>query len=196
MRKCFNILEYVDAGASVSETEIGVGGTSAWKLCTLSTKTSLAFYFEVVNAHSNEIPPGTAFFIQFVTQYQHGSGQRRLRVCTIARRWCDAAQIQDLSAAFDQEAAAVIMARLSVFKTEHEEVFDIMRWLDRMLIRVAAKFGDYHKEDPQSFRLASNFSLYPQFMFHLRRSQFLQVGCSLPISTFVSMVHCLTASND
>ncbi|KAG0630568.1 hypothetical protein M758_1G188200 [Ceratodon purpureus] len=157
-----------------------LGGTSAWKLCTLSNKTSLAFYFEVVNAHSNEIPPGTAFFIQFVTQYQHGSGQLRLRVCTIARRWCDAAQIQDLSAAFDQEAAAVVMARLAVFKTEHEEVFDIMRWLDRMLIRVAAKFGDYNKEDPQSFRLASNFSLYPQFMFHLRRSQFLQVFNNTP----------------
>lgn len=167
-------------GVSVSETEVGTGGTSAWKLCTLSNKTALAFYFEVVNAHSNEIPSGTAFFIQFVTQYQHGSGQLRLRVCTIARRWCDAAQIQDLSAAFDQEAAAVVMARLAVFKTEHEEVFDIMRWLDRMLIRVAAKFGDFNKEDPQSFRFASNFSLYPQFMFHLRRSQFLQVFNNTP----------------
>lgn len=167
-------------GASVSETEVGTGGTSAWKLCTLNNKTSLAFYFEVVNAHSNTIPSGTAFFIQFITQYQHGSGQMRLRVCTISRRWCDADHVQDLSANFDQETAAVVMARLAVFKTEHEEVFDIMRWLDRMLIRVAAKFGDYTKEDPQSFRLASNFSLYPQFMFHLRRSQFLQVFNNTP----------------
>ncbi|KAH9542694.1 hypothetical protein CY35_13G021000 [Sphagnum magellanicum] len=170
-------------GVSVSETEIGIGGTSAWKLCTLNSKTAIAFYFEVVNAHSNPIPAGTAFFIQFVTQYQHGSGQTRLRVCTIARRWCDGGQVQDLAAGFDQEAAAVVMARLAVYKTEHEEVFDILRWLDRMLIRVASKFGDYQKEDPASFRLSSNFSLYPQFMFHLRRSQFLQVFNNTPDET-------------
>lgn len=160
------------AGASVSETELGVGGTSAWKLCTVNSKTGIAFYFEVVNAHSNPIPSGTAFFIQFVTQYTHGTGEVRVRVCTLARRWCDGPEVQDL---FDQEAAAVVMARLAVYKTEHEEVFDILRWLDRMLIRVASKFGDYQNEDPQSFRLSSKFSLYPQFMFHLRRSQFLQV---------------------
>jgi hypothetical protein len=35
---------------------------------------------------------------------------------------------------------------------------------------------DYVKDDPASFRLSSYFSIYPQFMFHLRRSQFLQVG--------------------
>ncbi len=37
------------------------------------------------------------------------------------------------------------------------------------------KFGEYNKDDPNSFRLPDNFTLYPQFMFHMRRSQFLQV---------------------
>lgn len=45
------------------------------------------------------------------------------------------------------------------------------------------KFGDYHKEDPNSFRFSPNFSLYPQFMFHLRRSQFLQVFNNSPDET-------------
>ena len=31
-----------------------------------------------------------------------------------------------------------------------------------MLIRLCQKFGEYHKDDPGSFRLAENFSLYPQ----------------------------------
>ena len=31
-----------------------------------------------------------------------------------------------------------------------------------MLIRLCQKFGDYHKDDPTSFQLADNFSLYPQ----------------------------------
>jgi hypothetical protein len=30
------------------------------------------------------------------------------------------------------------MARLATFKTESEEAFEILRWLDRMLIRLCA----------------------------------------------------------
>lgn len=56
----------------------------------------------------------------------------------------------------------------------------INRWLDRMLIRLVSKFGDYRKDDPQSFRLGDKFSFYPQFMYHLRRSQFLHVFNSSP----------------
>ncbi len=39
------------------------------------------------------------------------------------------------------------------------------------------RFGDYRKEDPQSFSLHENMSFYPQFMFNLRRSQFVQASC-------------------
>jgi protein transport protein SEC23 len=39
------------------------------------------------------------------------------------------------------------------------------------------------KDDPSSFRLADNFSIYPQFMFHLRRSPFLQVFNQSPDET-------------
>lgn len=45
------------------------------------------------------------------------------------------------------------------------------------------KFADYRKDDPTSFRLSDNFSIYPQFMFHLRRSQFLQVFNNSPDET-------------
>jgi protein transport protein SEC23 len=37
------------AGSSVSETEIGVGGTSTWKLCSIFPKSTFAFYFEIAN---------------------------------------------------------------------------------------------------------------------------------------------------
>ena len=43
-----------------------------------------------------------------------------------------------------------------------------MRWLDRMLIRLMSKFAEYSKDDPTSFRPSPQFSIYPQFMFHLR----------------------------
>jgi len=45
------------------------------------------------------------------------------------------------------------------------------------------KFGDFNKDDPSSFRFSEQFSLYPQFMFHLRRSQFLQVFNNSPDET-------------
>ena len=35
-------------------------------------------YFEVVNQHNAPIPQGGRGAIQFVTQYQHSSGQRRI----------------------------------------------------------------------------------------------------------------------
>ena len=42
------------------------------------------------------------------------------------------------------------------------------------------QFASYKKDDPTSFRLSPSFSIYPQFMFHLRRSQFLQTFNSSP----------------
>nr|KAF6502481.1 Sec23-like protein A, COPII coat complex component [Molossus molossus] len=168
-------------GPCVSENEIGTSGTCQWKICGLSPTTTLAIYFEVVNQHNAPIPQGGRGAIQFVTQYQHSSGQRRIRVTTIARNWADAqTQIQNIAASFDQEAAAILMARLAIYRTETEEGPDVLRWLDRQLIRLCQKFGEYHKDDPSSFRFSETFSLYPQFMFHLRRSPFLQIFNNSP----------------
>ncbi|EFA06320.2 protein transport protein Sec23A isoform X1 [Tribolium castaneum] len=168
----------------VSDTEIGMGNTVQWKMCTLTPSATIALFFEVVNQHSAPIPQGGRGCIQFITQYQHSSGQRRIRVTTIARNWADAtANIHHISAGFDQEAAAVLMARMAVYRAETDESPDVLRWVDRMLIRLCQKFGEYNKDDPNSFRLSENFSLYPQFMYHLRRSQFLQVFNNSPDET-------------
>lgn len=75
------------------------------------------------------------------------------------------------------------MARMVVYRAETDEGPDVLRWVDRMLIRLCQKFGEYGKDDANSFRLAENFSLYPQFMYHLRRSQFLQVFNNSPDET-------------
>ncbi|KAL6008250.1 Protein transport protein S23 E [Asimina triloba] len=91
--------------------------------------------------------------------------------------------MQDLVAGFDQEAAAVVMARLVSFKMEAEAEFDPIRWLDRSLIRLCSRFGDYQKDSPSSFSLSPRFSIFPQFMFHLRRSQFVQVFNNSPDET-------------
>ncbi|KAK7272372.1 hypothetical protein RJT34_28916 [Clitoria ternatea] len=164
----------------VSETEVGQGGTSVWKLNTLTDKTCIAFFFQVND--EQKIQPGSAFLIQFITRYRQGNMGLRRRVTTAARRWV-ANHSADIAAGFDQEAAAAVMARLAILRAETCYARDVIRWLDDTLIRFTSKFGDYVPEDPSSFRLSSNFSLYPQFMFHLRRSQFIDVCNTTPDET-------------
>ncbi|KAI9599239.1 putative SEC23-component of COPII coat of ER-golgi vesicle [Syncephalis fuscata] len=169
-------------GPSVGETEIGIGNTTGWKICGITPKTTVATYFEIVGQAGQPVPPGSRAMIQFTTHYQHASGQMRLRVTTVARN-CVEGGSQEIPASFDQEAAAVLMARIAVFKSELDDGPDVLRWLDRMLIRLCQKFADLRKDDPSSFRLPPNFTIYPQFMFHLRRSQFLQVFNNSPDET-------------
>jgi len=172
-------------GPSVAETEIGIGNTTAWRTGSLDGQSTFAFFFEVVNQHNNPLPPHQKGLIQFQTSYQTASGQKVLRITTLGRSWAsDPGTLQAaVSAGFDQETAACLMARLAVNKAETEESFDVLRWLDRMLIRLNSKFADYRKDDPSSFSLTPNFSLYPQFMFHLRRSHFFQVFNNSPDET-------------
>jgi hypothetical protein len=55
---------------------------------------------------------------------------RQVRVTTAARRWADSSSsTADLVAGFDQEAAAVLMARHAAFKTDYEDAFDVLRWV-------------------------------------------------------------------
>ncbi|KAG2354379.1 hypothetical protein BDR07DRAFT_1429690 [Suillus spraguei] len=128
--------------ACVGETEIGMGQTSAWRINSITPRTSAAIYFEVVTPAGQPLSPGSRGLIQFVTHHQHSSGQMRLRVTTIARNFAEA-NSPSIASSFDQEAAAVLMARIAVFKAEIDDSPDVSRWLDRMLIRLCQKFVDY-----------------------------------------------------
>lgn len=173
-------------GPAVADTAIGEGGTTAWKLCGLDKSTCLTVFFDLSSSDRSNTP-GTVnplLYLQFVTSYQNPEGQLMLRVTTVSRRWIDSAvSSEELVQGFDQETAAVVMARLTSLKMEIEEGFDATRWLDRSLIRLCSKFGDYRKDDPASFQLNPSFSLFPQFLFNLRRSQFVQVFNNSPDET-------------
>ena len=53
--------------------------------------------------------------------------------------WVDASiNTPHLAAGFDQEAAAVLMARIAIFRAETDDGPDVLRWLDRMLIRLVS----------------------------------------------------------
>ena len=118
---------------SISEVEIGIGSTTSWKFCALNPSSTLATFFEVTNQHGAPIPQGGRGCIQFITSYQHASGQRRVRVTTVARNWADpATALPHIAASFDQEAAAVLMARMAAWRAEAtDEGADVLRWVDR-----------------------------------------------------------------
>ncbi|TGZ83217.1 hypothetical protein EX30DRAFT_317252 [Ascodesmis nigricans] len=170
---------------SVGETEVGIGNTCSWKMCGITPSSSFATYFETA-AQAGPAQPQQGpqkGLIQFLTYYQHSSGQYHLRVTTIGRDMSGPSGDPSIAHSFDQETAAVLMGRIAVFKAEVDDGPDVLRWVDRMLIRLCSRFADYRKDDPTSFRLDKNFKLYPQFMFHLRRSQFLQVFNNSPDET-------------
>ncbi|OAY51240.1 protein transport protein SEC23 [Manihot esculenta] len=173
-------------GPNVADTVLGEGNTTAWKTCGLDRSTCLTVLFDLSSSERSN-SPGTVnpqLYIQFLTSYQNPEGHTLLRVTTVTRRWIDSAvSSEELVQGFDQETAAVVMARITSLKMETEEGFDATRWLDRNLIRLCSKFGDYRKDDPSSFTLNPCFSLFPQFMFNLRRSQFVQVFNNSPDET-------------
>ena len=174
---------------NVSDSIVGEGGTNVWKLNTLDHRSTMMFLFEVCPSQPDMSLEGQPFFVQFATQYTHNSGEKRVRVVTAARRWVSTSAAPEIVSGFDQEAAACSVARIATWKMRDEEPFEVIRWVDRMLIRLAAKYADYVKEDPSSFRMNEAMTMYPQFMYHLRRSQFLQVFNNSPDETaFFQMI--------
>ncbi|KAI6114199.1 hypothetical protein F5141DRAFT_1187812 [Pisolithus sp. B1] len=109
------------------------------------------------------VSPQTSTAVYFEV---HSSGQWHLCVTTIVCNFTKAGS-PSIATLLDQEAATILMIDGSP---------DVSHWLDWMLIWLCQKFADYGKGDPASFRLLDNFSIYLQFIFCLRRSQFLQAA--------------------
>ena len=178
--------------AHISEESIGIGGTTAWKICTIDPMYTTSIFFEVSNNHANPIPTGTPITIQFRTHYHNSVGQKILRITTVQRAWVDCTVDPNransvVGQGFDQEAAAVLISRMALYKCEdlNESNFDVIRWIDKMLIKLITKFSRYVKDQPQSFSLAEEFSLFPTFMFHFRRGPLLQVFNNSPDETAI-----------
>jgi len=125
-------------------------------------------YFDIVSTETKD--KVSKVHLQFQTTYQHANGQKRLRVTTVQRVMSAAEDLRQIAYGFDQETAAVLMARQAVFSTASQEPMDVIRWLDRLLIKLVARFAEYKKDDPSSFKLSKEFTLFPQFLFYLRRS--------------------------
>lgn len=169
----------------VSEKVIGEGGTTEWKTCGMLPTTTFAFFFDIYASKTQPIPPGTMTYLQFVTKYRHlKTGTMRLRVTTAAVTFADLTEGKmNISNAFDQQAAAILVAKHSCWRVSHEDSVEVVHSIDGMLIRFCRVFGTYNKGDAASFSLGPNLGFLPQFLFHFRRSPFLAVFNATPDQT-------------
>lgn len=171
------------AGANVSNTvKVGEASTNEWVFGALDASSSVALYIETTN--ETNTAPGEMGYIQMRTHFTHASGQKRIRITTIGCQYADPDNVRShMIRGFDQEAAVSLMARYAVFKSESSDAVDVLRWLDRTLIRLVAHFADYEKDAPDSLMLPAEFVYYPKFMYHLRRSRFLHTFGASPDET-------------
>lgn len=164
-------------GLHVAEVTVGEANTCEWAAGVMDKNSTMAIYMEPVNTNEKALV-GRSAYLQLQVTYTHPTGERRCRVTTVGYPFANPTGPNgpaELGTGFDQETATVMIARLAVTRTETEQPLDTLRWLDRKLIRLVSTFADYHKDRPETFQLGSEFILYPSFMYHLRRSQFLQI---------------------
>ena len=171
--------------ASVSSNMIGIGGTSQWRTCGILPQTTFAIYFDIANSKVESIPPDEVAYIQFSTRYRHfATGDLRLRVTTASLKFADLKTNRiAIINGIDQEASAVLFAKMLMFPGETNDSTDKINIMDRKIVNFCKQFGDYIQNEPRSFQLAQHLQFLPQFIFHFRRSPFLNTFNSSPDQT-------------
>ncbi|RNF05792.1 protein transport protein Sec23-like protein [Trypanosoma rangeli] len=179
--------------SSVADYEVGMGGTCQWTACMMDSTTNFAVYFDTTSAPPSEAARQAVRYAQFITKYEIGN-EVRTRVCTVTHQVQRSTSMPELAASFDQETAAVLLAREALHKADTIPLFDVLRWLDRTVVRLVSRFGDYLKDHPSTLKLPPQFVFFPAFMYHLRRSGYLQVFNCSPDETAILRLMLLKSS--
>lgn len=119
-------------------------------------------------------------FVQFVVRYVTSTGERRMRITStmlpIAPYNASPAYFAQ-GGTFDQMCAVTVLARLAVNAMDrHPAKWESIRQsLDDVLIRFVEHFATYNMGSPDTVRMDPSLSLFPIFIFHLRRSEYFMV---------------------
>ena len=164
----------------ISKKEQGLGGTSKWSIGGLFPNTSMCFIFHAASEPDKDgnLDQETYGYVQFVTTWTSAMGFNITRVSTIAIQLADVSRSQGMQrviSTFDGQTAAVVLARMATFKADNDWDPDLLRWLDNSLITVSTKVADVPNKNPDSVTYPLSFQNFPQFVYYLRRSQFIQV---------------------
>ncbi|KAJ3429210.1 protein transport protein sec23 [Anaeramoeba flamelloides] len=162
---------------------IGQGKTNVWQANGINDQTTLSFYFSVLSTQKNPIPKTRIGLIQFKTRWKDSLGNIHLRVLTSPHYFSDFSQQETLNLSFDQELSAVIMSRMAVERTKKKTYSSVIKWLDKSTIKFCRKVSNFTLDKAESFKISKEFSLFPQFMFYLRRSKFVKIFGHSPDET-------------
>ena len=169
----------------ISSVETGIGGTCEWVTSCMSPTTTFGIYFEASEIPSNQANLYHNRYAQILTKYQTSDGTSVIQATTIEHPIFAGSILSNLAPSFNSEVAAVLIARLAIYKTEQMPLKDVMQWLDRLTIRFVSRFSSYTLNQPNTLKLAPALALFPVFMYHLRRSGYLNVLNQSPDETAV-----------
>ena len=160
-----------------TENVIGEGNTREWYLGGMDYNSTYTYFLDVTTSTGQQNFNKYAV-IQMQTMFIAGDRSTRVRVTSIRKKITgdvtSTINKNEIASGFDQEAATVLMARLCVSKGYKEEHAEVLRFLDKSLIKLITLFATYRQNDFRSFKLLDEFNFFPQFMFYLRRSHFIQ----------------------
>ncbi|PWV05963.1 putative protein transport protein SEC23 [Trypanosoma cruzi] len=176
-----------------SPIQIGVGGTTNWCVSTMDQAVTYTFIFDTAtlgkksssgttgskDPHSNE---AKRRFIQFVVRFNTPHGESRVRVTSVVLPIAPSSPVVDPQyfvrhQAFDQTCAATLLARMvvGILEKHPSKWDDTKRWIDTVLVRFVRRYGTFTPGVPESLRLHACLSLFPSFLFNLRRSEYFMV---------------------
>ena len=155
----------------MAENAVGEGGTNTWYIGTFDKNSTFSLVLE--NDRLDDVSlQNKMFTIQFRTYFKDGFGQMKLRVTTVQRRFGTLTR-ESHAAGFDQEAAIVLTARCALSLSGMMDQKEITKWIDKRLIKLYSRFGDFTRGVPTSYRINDSFSMVPQFFYYLRKSTFI-----------------------
>jgi protein transport protein SEC23 len=165
----------------VSNKVVGEGNTNSWKLCNVNPQSTYGIYFEKLDSKANFT------YIQFIFHYQHANGELRLRVTTVPINIIADSDV-NIEHGFDQEAALVLTARDAITKLQPNpsskvsavNQSTVLKQIDKQLIDYCSRFALYQPGVLESFALSASYAMFPQFIYHLRRSPFITVFNNSP----------------
>jgi protein transport protein SEC23 len=153
---------YHTSGIKVTDM-IGHGTTNnIWRSNSISPNTSVAIYFDIDSTTCKQ-------HVQYVSHWRTVD-EYRTRVTT--HEFTCTNDLQILASGFDQEATAVLLARKTLKTIETQSSQEALHQLDKSVIQITKIFGTM---GTNRIQLPDNFVLFPQFMYHFRKSQFLEV---------------------
>lgn len=165
--------------AEKSKNPVGITGTNIFKLGSVSTHSSYAIYFDMADHLV-----GDYSIIQFITSYQHPDGSQHIHVTT-SQKFInqEGESLNSIIQNFDQEAATVLIAREAVLRTEKNSSNDALKFTNQILVDFMSSFCQYQTNNADSVLIPPTVNLLPQFIYHLRRSNFIQIFNASPDET-------------